>query len=400
MTLNLKNDFPYFDKETTIYFDNSSTTLKPRQVLDNIMTNNIYSFNAGRGNNSNILSLNKKLEDVRKKVSLFISANSEEEIAFTSGSTESSNLITYSYCLNNLKIGDEILICDKDHKSTVLPFFNINNFLNKQDINILIKNIEIDYEGDYNEENLFSKITDNTKIIILTHIHNMYGIEMNIDYIVQNIRKINKDIIIVLDLSQSVGHIKVDVQSLDVDIAYFSGHKMMSMQGIGVIYIKKHLQKYFSPFLIGGSYKRNEINTISNIRELECGTKNYSSILSLGDSINYINSIGINKIEEYIYFLTRYLYDKLKTIDKIKFNKGIHNCKCAIGYGIISFNIEGIDSSEVSQILEDYNILVRAGDFCNTSKHENYIRVSLYLYNTVEDIDKFIDVIKYLTSEN
>ena len=397
--LDVKKDFPYFDKETTIYFDNSSTTLKPRKVIENANLNNIYSFNASRGNNINVTNLNKKIEETREKVATFINA-SKEEIAFTSGSTESSNLIAYSYCLNNLKNEDEILICDKDHKSTILPFLNVCNYLKNQDINIVIKNIEIDYEGDYNEEDLFSKITDKTKMIVLTHIHNMYGLEMNIEYIVTNIRKINKDIVIVLDLSQSIGHIDINVQSLDIDIAYFSGHKMMAVQGVGVIYIYKEMQKYFSPFLIGGNYNQRQITNILNIRQLECGTKNYSNILSLGDSIDYINNIGIGKIEQHIYELTRYLYDSLKKLNTVRFNKGINNCKCAIGYGIISFNIDGINSSEASEILSDYNILVRAGDFCNTSNHENYIRVSLYIYNTKEEIDKFVELIKYLIDEN
>ena len=396
--LDLKKDFPYFDKENTIYFDNSSTTLKPRTVIENANLNNIYSFNASRGNNRNILNLNKKIEETREKVAKFINA-SKEEIAFTSGATESSNLIAYSYCLNNLKDEDEILICDKDHKSTILPFFNVCKILKNKDINVIIKNIEIDYEGDYNEENLFSKITNKTKMVVLTHIHNMYGIEMNIEYIVSGIRKINKDIIIVLDCSQSVGHIYIDVQNLDVDILYFSGHKMMAMQGVGIIYIYKDIQKYFSPFLLGGNYNLKQISNITNIRELECGTKSITDILSLGNSIDYINDIGIDNIENHIYNLTRYLYDKLKEFKKIKFNKGINNCKCAIGYGIISFNIDGINSSEVSQVLEEYNILVRTGNFCNTSNHENYIRVSLYIYNTTEEIDKFIKVIQYLIDE-
>ena len=396
--LNLKKDFPYFDKENTIYFDNSSTTLKPREVIENANLNNIYSFNASRGNSSNVLNLNKKIEETREKVAEFINVF-KEEIAFTSGATESSNLIAYSYCLNNLKDQDEILICDKDHKSTILPFINVCNYLKSKNINVIIKNIEIDNEGDYKEEDLFSKVTNKTKMVVLTHIHNMYGIEMDIENIVSNIRKINKDIVIVLDCSQSAGHININVNALDVSVLYFSGHKMMALQGVGVIYINREIQKYFAPFLLGGNYNLEKISNISNIRQLECGTKSSTNILSLKDSIDYINKIGIDKIEEHIYRLTRYLYDKLKEIKKIRFNKGINNCKCAIGYGIISFNIDGIDSSEVSQILEEYNILVRVGDFCNTSNHENYIRVSLYIYNTTEEIDKFIKVIQYLIEQ-
>ena len=397
--LNVKDDFLYLKKENTIYFDNSSTTLKPKIVIDNATLNNIYSFNSNRGNNKNVLNLNKKIEMVRNKTAKFINAKSSDEIAFTSGATESSNLIAYSYCLHNLLDNDEILLCLNDHKSTILPIMNIKKILKNQNKDIKIKEILIDYEGDYKENDLFEKITSKTKLVVLTHIHNMYGLEMNIEYIVKKIRAINENVIIVLDCAQSAGHINIDVQKLNIDIAYFSGHKMMSLQGIGVIYIKKEIQNMFYPFIIGGNYNHDEIKKISDIRDLECGTKNSCNILSLGDSIDYINSIGIDKIEEHIYILTRYLYDNLKKFEIIEFNKGINNCTCALGYGIISFKIKGISSSEVSEILEDYNIIVRTGNFCNASDNDNYIRVSLYIYNTKEEIDNFISVINYLVNE-
>lgn len=305
-------------------------------------------------------------------------------------------MIAYSYCLNNFENDDEIILCDMDHKSTVLPFFNIVNILKGFGKNIKINNIPIHEHGDYVEPEIFSKVNEKTKMIILTHIHNMYGIEMNIDYIIENVRKINPNVIIVLDASQSIGHIKIDVSKLDVDMLFFSGHKMMSIQGVGILYIKKDLEK-FKPFLIGGNFKNNDIKKVKSPKDLENGTLNVPAILSLKEAINSINELTIEKIEKNILVLTRYLYDSLSNIEAVEFNKGLASCDCrAIGYGIISFKINGHNSSEIGDILKDYNIIVRTGDFCSTSLNDDFIRISLYYYNTKEEIDKFIQILKYI----
>ena len=301
--------------------------------------------------------------------------------------------------LNNLQNNDEIMICKEDHKSTILPWMNLINILNKFKINIIEKEILIDTEGDYIEDNLISKINEKTKIVVLSHIHNVYGLEMEIEEIVPRIRMKNPNSKIVLDCSQSVGHINIDVKKLDVDFVYFSGHKMFAETGIGVCYIKsEHIKEMKAIKVGGGQAKEGKLkNKASEI--LEAGTQNISGIISLGAAIDYINKIGIEEIEKYILYLTRYLYEQLKSIPNIEFSKGIDKYSCVVGYGIVTFKIEGIDSSELGEILSDYGIYVRTGDFCKSGKSDDSIRASLHVYNNKEDIDKLINIIRYILSD-
>lgn len=342
----------------------------------------------------NSIKTTKQVEKTRKLVAEFIGAESEENILFTAGATYSSNTIAYSYCMHNLEDGDEILLCNGDHKSTIAPFYNISEILRNFGRNIIVNEFPIDIEGDYNEEEIFKKINEKTKIVVLTHIHNTYGLEMNIEYITENIRKINKDVKIILDACQSVGHIEVDVKKLDVDMMFFSGHKMMAMQGVGVLYIRDDITK-FKPFMVGGNARKTDMQSkeISNVRELENGTLNTLAILSLQDAIKFINTQKVENISKKTHDITRYLYDKLKEFPNIVFSKGIDKCTCILGYGTISFLIEGFNSSEIGDILKDYNIIVRTGDFCRAEDGDDFIRVSLYYYNTKEEIDRFIKVL-------
>lgn len=398
--INIREDFKFLNKKDVVYLDSSSTSLKPNFVIDEI--NNYYEnfpLNYGRGNSKYTLKINKKIAETREIIKEFINATSIDEIIFTSGATESSNLLAYSYGLLNLNDNDEILLCQEDHKSTVLPWKNIKNILEKRNVDIKLKEILIDYEGDYKEEDLLNKVNEKTKVVVLTHIHNMYGLEMDINKIVPLVKEKNKDCKIILDASQSIGHIKVDVQELNVDFMYFSGHKMFALQGSGVLYVKKENYKLLNPFIVGGG-NNNEEKDISNYSVFESGTPNIPGIISLGSAIKYINVIGINKIEEYIYMLTRYLYEELLKIKEVDFNKGIDKCKCAIGYGILSFKIKAISTSDISEIMDEYGVIIREGNFCNASNNDNYIRVSLHVYNTKEDIDKFIKVIKYIIKES
>ncbi len=384
----VKADFPIFKNSDVVYFDNSATTQKPQCVIDATQNYSLnFCANIGRGSYSWANKAGAEVKKARQKIASFIGAN-VDEIFFTSGATDASNLIAYGYGLKNLNTDDEIMYCLDDHKSTYQPWKNLVKNLEHFGKKVAVKNILIDTEGDYKEDDLVDKITPKTKVVILTHIHNTYGLEMDIEKIVPLIRAKNPDTKIVLDCSQSVGHIPVDVHKLDVDFAFFSGHKMFADTGIGVCYIKKSTQPEMQKFKVGGGNKL-----------FESGTQNISGILSLGVAVDYINSIGIEKVEAYIRYLTRYLYTKLKSIPQIEFSKGIDKCSCPLGFGIISFGINGIQSSDVGEVLNDYNIFVRTGDFCRTTNGEDFIRTSFHIYNTISDIDKFVKVIKYIVSE-
>ncbi len=394
----VRNDFDFINNQSVVYLDSSSTSLKPNSVLKDV--NDYYQkypFNIGRGTSKFTQEVNKKVDETRELVRKFINASSTDEVVFTNGATEASNLLSYSYGLPNLKNNDEVLVCNEDHKSTVLPWIHIQDILDKLGLTIQLVNILIDFEGDYKERDLIDKVNERTKVVVLTHIHNMYGLEMDIENLVSSIRQKNKGCKIILDASQSIGHIKVDVQRLNVDFLYFSGHKMFALPGSGVLYIRKDNYQYLTPFRIGGGYQNQ---SVPNYNNFECGTLNIPGILSLGSAIKYINRITVGEIEKYVYSLTRYLYNELVQIKQIEFNKGIAKCKCALGYGIISFKIQGILPTDVIEVLNEYNIIVRGGNFCNTSNTDDFIRVSLHIYNHKEDIDKLVKVLKYIVEES
>lgn len=371
--LDLRKEFPMLDDDK-VYLDSASTSFTPKKVIDDIneyLTK--YESNYNRGVNDLVLNMNKKVDSVREKVASFIETD-KKHISFTSGATSSSNIIVNKLTISKLENNDEILLCNLDHKSTINSWINLKDLLEKFNINVIIKEILIDIYGDYLEDDLISKVNDKTKYIILTHIHNIYGLEMNIKDLIKRIREKNSNVKIVLDASQSIAHLKVSVKELDVDYLYFSGHKMFAPTGIGILYTKKELYE-----------------------DIEEGTPNILGIIGLGSAIDFINSIGIQNIEDYIYNLTRYLYDNLNDINGIEFNKGIHTCKCKLGYGIISFKHNKISSEEINEILNYYNIYARSNNFCQKGQDE-FIRISLNIYNNKKDIDKLIRVLKIITN--
>ena len=376
---NYKPDFPFLNNNNVIYLDSGSTSIKPKCVIDTVndyLQN--YPLTENRSNSKYTRKINKEIEETKNLLKNLINANFIDEIIFTNGATDASNIITSKFGINYLNNNDEILLCKEDHSSTISPWLNLQTTLEKFNTNIIIKDILIDKYGNYQEDNIFSKITDKTKFIILTHIHNIYGIEMNIEYIVNNVKKINSNCKIVLDASQSVGHIPVDIKKLNIDFLYFSTHKMFALTGCDILWVKKE-----------------NFNLIPNIKDLKTGTQNTIGIIALKPAIEYINKIRIGNIESHVLELTRYLLDKLKTIPGIIFNKGIANIKCALGYGIISFKINNISVNELVQILDEYNVIVRANNFCN-NLDSDYIRLSLHIYNTIDDIDKFIKILNYI----
>ena len=367
--LDERHNFPMLDDDK-VYLDSSSTSFTPRVVIDSVNEYfNKYQANYNRGFNDLVTAISSKIDNVRKKVAEFIGAK-QEEIIFTAGASFSSKMITNEIAIRELKTDDEVLLCRLDHSSTVTPWLELQELLKNFNVDIKIQDILIDLWGDYNEEDLTSKVNDKTKYVVLTHIHNVYGLEMGIKQLTKDIRAKNPNVKIVLDASQSISHIDVNVVDLDVDYLYFSGHKMFAPTGIGVLYAR------------GKSCK-----------DFEDGTLNILGIIGLGSAIDYIESIGVDKIENYLFYLTRYLYNELLTIDGIEFNKGIDKCKCEIGYGIISFKHSRVSTEEINELLNYYKIYVRSSSFCQKGQDE-YIRISLNPYNTKRDIDKFIKVVK------
>ena len=388
--MDIREDFPMLSSGI-IYFDNGATTFKPQMVIDSIVDYySNYSANAHRGDYNISLKTDMMYESSRKKVKEFINAESTSEIVFTSGATESLNMITYSYFRNTLNSGDEVLLTKSEHASSILPWFRL-----KEEKNIVIKYIDLDDDYKVTLKNVLNKITNKTRVISLAHVTNVVGDIRPIKEIANIAHE--RGILLVVDGSQSVPHMKVDVQDLDCDFLVFSGHKMCGPTGIGVLYGKKEYLEKFVPYNLGGGMNatflnNGEVEYKSLPHRLEAGTPNIAGAIGLGAAIDYLSGLDLDLIHEYEMKLRKYLIKKLKENDKIEiYNENADS-------GIIAFNIKGVFSQDTAIYLNDYNICVRAGNHCAKILKEeinikNTCRVSLYFYNTKEELDKLISVL-------
>lgn len=386
---NTRYDFPMLENDL-IYFDNGATTFKPYKVInsmDDYYHN--YSANAHRGDYTISYKVDVAYESARKKVAEFINANFDE-VVFTSGTTESLNMIATGFFKNLLEDGDEILITKSEHASNVLPWFRL-----AKSNNCIINYINLDDTLHVTMENVIASITPRTKVISLAGITNVVGDERPIDEICKYAHANN--IFVVVDGAQLVPHKKVDVKKSDIDFLAFSGHKMCGPTGIGVLYGKKEFLEKLEPINLGGGMNESfdnedEVYLKDLPTRLEAGTPNIAGAIGLGAAIDYLNSIGMENINDYEKKLKSYMIDKLIKLPYVD----IINLES--DSGIISFNIDGIFSQDVAFYLNKYNICVRAGNHCakilkNATGVKNTIRVSLYFYNTTEEIDKFVELI-------
>ena len=386
-----REDFPMLN-EDIIYLDNGATSLKPKCVIDK-MTEYYekYSANAHRGDYDISFKVDVEYENAREEVKNFINAKSKEEIVFTSGTTDSLNMIATGFFGNLLEPGDEILITTSEHASNVMPWFRLC-----KDNGAVVNFIPLDDSLHVTIDNVKKSITPNTKVIALAGITNVVGD-------IRPIKEITKlahehDIFVVVDGAQSVPHIKTDVQDLDIDFLAFSGHKMLGPTGVGVLYGKKELLEELEPVNLGGGMNES-FDTVDTMyykelpTRLEAGTPNIAGVIGLGEAIRYINKIGIEKIHERELHLRDYLIEKLMPLNHID----IINLEA--DSGIVAFNVNGIFSQDVAYFLNKYNICVRAGNHCakilkNATGVTNSLRISLYFYNTEKEIDELVELLK------
>lgn len=382
-------DFPML-RNDIIYLDNGATTFKPDVVIDAITDYyKNYSANAHRGDYTISYKVDINFENARKKVADFINADFDETI-FTSGSTESLNMITNGFFKNLLEPGDEVLLTKSEHASNVLPWFKL-----AKENGIIINYIDLDENLHVTMENVINAITKKTKVISIAGITNVVGDERPIDEICKFAHA--NDIFVVIDGAQLVPHKKVDVKKSDMDFLVFSGHKMCGPTGIGVLYGKKEFLEKLEPINLGGGMNEsfdneNEVYLKELPTRLEAGTPNIAGAIGLGAAIDYLNKIGMDNIFLYEKKLKTYLIDKLIKLPYID----IINLES--DSGIVSFNIDGIFSQDVAFYLNKYNICVRAGNHCakilkSETGVKNSLRVSLYFYNTYEEIDKLVELL-------
>ena len=392
--MNIKDDFAILKNRNITYLDSGATTQKPRQVINAI--NNFYentNANPHRGAYSLSIDATEIYENTRKKIAKFINAKSSDEIIFSKNASESLNLIAYSYGLDNLNKDDEVVLSIMEHHSNLVPW----QFVTKK-TGSKLNYMYINDEFEISDEEIESKITEKTKIVGITHVSNVLGTINNIQKIIKYAHK--KGAIVVVDGSQSIPHMKIDVQNLDADFFVFSGHKMLSPLGIGVLYGKKEILNKMNPFLMGGDmieYVYEQETTFATLpNKFEAGTQNVEGVVGLGAAIDYIEKIGYEKIEEIENEVVSYAREELSKLEYIDLyitpNKENHS-------SVISFNIKGVHPHDTASILDTEGVCVRSGNHCaqpllRSIGIDSTCRASFYLYNTKEDVDKLISGIE------
>ena len=332
-------------------------------------------------------------EQTREKVAKFINSQSSSQIIFTKNASESLNLIAYSYGLDNLKKDDEIVLSIMEHHSNLVPWQYVAKKTGSK-----LKYMYINDNFELSDEEIKSKITDKTKIVGITHVSNVTGTINNVEEIIKYAH--SKGAIVVLDASQSIPHMKIDVQKLDADFVVFSGHKMLSPLGIGVLYGKKELLENMTPFLMGGDmieYVYEQETTYAPLpSKFEAGTQNVGGVVGLGAAIDYIEKVGYDNIEKIEKELVKYAKEELEKLKYVKLymtsNENNHSA-------VISFNIIGVHPHDVASILDSQGVCVRSGNHCAQPLLrylgiDSTCRASFYLYNTKEDVDRLVEAIK------
>lgn len=386
-----REDFPAID-ENLIYFDNSATSLKPKCVIDKMVEYySKYTSNIHRGDYNNAIRTNKEYDETRDVVKDFIHAKNSDEIVFTSGTTDSMNTIVFGYFKNILNKDDEVLITKSEHASNVLPWFVLEK-MGK----CTVKYIPLNEDHEVTLENVKSSITKNTKVISIAHVSNVIGDVRDIEGIGRVAKENN--LYFVVDAAQSVSHINIDVVKSNVSFLAFSGHKMCGPTGVGVLYGKGDYLKDLVPLKYGGgmneSFESDKCYVLKNYpTNLEAGTPPIAEVIGLKEAINYVTKIGVDNIHKHELELKKYLISKIENMDNIIiYNKNSES-------GIVTFNIKDVFAQDTSIYLNTYGIAIRAGNHCaKILKDEidikNTCRISFYIYNTFEEVDKLVDALK------
>ena len=384
----IKKDFPIFSGSDLVYLDNAATTQKPQSVLNEV--DSLYSeanANVHRALYSLGSEATERFENSRKKVAKYIGANSEKEIVFTSGTTESINLLARSIG-NTLKPGDEILISEMEHHSNIVPWQ-----MAAQRTGATLKYLSIKKTGDLDISNSEKYFTSNTKIVSLAHMSNVLGTINPIKKLSEKAHQVGA--IMIVDGAQGASHMPVDVKELGCDFYAFSGHKMLGPTGIGVLWGKTEYLEEMDPFMGGGEMINTvtmESSTWNDIPyKFEAGTPNFAQAVGLGAAIDYLQNIGMNNIATHEQMLIKYALGKLNQIDGLR----IHGSAKDRG-GVISFNMDGIHPHDLAQFLNEDNIAIRVGHHCaqpllKALGETATARMSFYIYNDESDVDKFCE---------
>lgn len=392
----IRKQFPILNKQINgkllVYFDNAATTQKPQSVIDAIV--NYYTHqnaNIHRGVHTLSQQATDAYENARNKVASFINAPKADQIIFTRGTTESINLVAFTYARTFLNEGDEIIISALEHHSNIVPWQMVC-----EEKKLKLKVIPINDKGELIIDTYEKLLTDKTKIVAVNHISNSLGTINPIKTIIDKAHE--KGAVVLIDGAQSVSHLKIDVQTLNCDFFAFSAHKMFASTGLGVLYGKEELLNKMPPFMGGGdmiksvSFEKTEYNVLPH--KFEAGTPHIEAGITITKAIEFIDSIGFDVIKEQEELLLQYATEKISAIEDVKII-GTSDRKASV----ISFIVNGIHPYDIGVLLDKMGIAVRTGHHCTQPIMDRFgipgtVRASFAFYNTIEEIDYFIKSLK------
>lgn len=393
----IRNDFPFLVKHPEVaYFDNAATSLKPQSVIDAVVSYyEDLSANVHRGDFKESLAVSALFDEVRNKSAKFLNCQFDE-VVFTSGASESLNLMAHMVSESYLNEGDVVLLNEAEHASNILPWFHL-----AEKHGFKIEFIPLSEGGRLSAESFEKALHDRVKLVSIAHISNVLGHENDIATLAKIAH--SKDVLICVDGAQSIGHTAVDVKALDVDFYAYSAHKMLGPSGVGVLYGKIQHLNSMSPLKMGGG-SNVRFNSCGDIvlkkspLKFESGTPNIEGVLGYGAAIDYLTDLGFDKLHELTSNLHKRLLDGLAGMDHIE----VMNPDADVA--IVSLSVDGIFAQDVASYLSTFNISVRAGEHCakllnGALHHEKTVRVSIYFYNSEEEIDRLIEVLKDITLE-
>lgn len=394
----IRKDFPILSKEMNgkplVFLDSAASTQKPQVVIDAIadLYSNYYA-NIHRGVYQLSQVSTEKYEEAREIVKNYISAASSDEIVFTRGATESINLIAHSYGRYFLNEGDEIIVTEMEHHANIVPWQQL-----AKEKKVVLRYIPMDDNGELLLDEFYKMLNVRTKIVSLVHISNSLGTINPVKEIFAKAKEIGA--ITILDASQSIQHTKINVNELNCDFLVFSGHKIYGPTGIGVLYGKLDLLKKMEPYQTGGDMIKSvtfERTIFADVPgKFEAGTQNIEGAIGLGAAIKYINSIGLPEIMKYEHELMKYATEKVLEIPQVKII-GTAKEKASL----ISFILEDVHPHDVGTIFDKLGVAVRTGQHCTEPVMRHFgipatTRASFAFYNTFEEINVFIESIKYV----
>jgi cysteine desulfurase/selenocysteine lyase len=392
----IRQDFPILSREVNghplVYFDNGATTQKPQLVIDTI--NKYYAYensNIHRGIHYLSDEATSAYENAREKVQHFVNAKKSNEIIFTKGTTDSINLIAACFGKKFLNKGDEIIISLMEHHSNIVPWQMIC-----KEKNAILSVVPINDKGEFLFDEFEKLLSANTKLVAVTHVSNTLGTINPIKKIIEKAHSLN--IPVLVDGAQAVPHTKVDVQDLDCDFYAFSGHKIFGPTGVGILYGKEKWLNELPPYQGGGSMIKTvtfeKVTYAESPHKFEAGTPNIAGGIGIAAAIDYVNNIGLDKIEAHEHLLLKYATEQIKKIDGVRIIGEAEN-KAAI----LSFIVDGTHPSDIGLLIDKFGVAIRTGHHCTEPLMDRFnipgtARASFAFYNNFEEIDIFINAVK------